>query len=275
MRIDLAMYALTNAGLIVDSTIVAGQKISRSIGEIGLAAAQIVTKLSEAKSLPQEILDAAEAMRVLSADILAKVTVPASFDDRYGELIANTPDAQIFRSHGILPGDALIVSKGRSVSIGHLSTSDRERWFAFGLRTAIRPVLGVKRYSAAALGSAMLVEGSDEFSLTGSMVIDIDFAARSFTGLISVSGMNMTTRTVREFGVFTIASGWLGDNGDLDGQVQNTKGEFLGWIEGALYGPHSDEIGLNFGFVSGIYLPWDAPFSQRANIVGTGIGEQQ
>jgi len=140
-------------------------------------------------------------------------------------------------------------------SFGHwekaqgVGTDRLDRWFAWGIRTnGFQIPTGSGHFDGIVRGTATLFKGGDVYSLSGTSNFDMDFSASSFTGSLNPIGTSLANGSTRDFGTFGIAGGVIDLDAGLNANIVNASNAYLGFFEGALYGPQATELGGSFGF---------------------------
>ena len=124
-----------------------------------------------------------------------------------------------------------------------------DRWFAWGIRTnGFQIPTGSGQFSGILLGTATGMHGDATYDLTGTSNFAVNFGAGTFTGSLDPIGTSKVDGSQRDFGTFNFARGTLDLNATLAADVVNGSNAYLGFFEGALYGPTATEIGGTFGF---------------------------
>lgn len=161
-------------------------------------------------------------------------------------------------------------SYGRWQQYQTASVDARDRWFAFGVRTnAFQIPTGTAHFDGILVGSGATNNGGALYSLTGTSAFDIDFGAATFTGSLHPIGTNLSTLASRDFGSYAITGGLMDLDGGLAGNVVDGSANYLGFFEGALYGPQATEIGGSFGFQSSSSVT-----STTVNLTGAVVGKR-
>jgi len=129
-------------------------------------------------------------------------------------------------------------------------SSDRlDRWFAWGIRTnGFQIPTGSGHFDGIVRGTATLFQGGEIYSLGGTSSFDMNFSAGSFTGSLNPIGTSLANGSMRDFGTFGIANGAIDLDAGLTANIVNASNAYLGFFEGALFGPHATELGGSFGF---------------------------
>jgi hypothetical protein len=123
-----------------------------------------------------------------------------------------------------------------------------DRWFTWGIRTnGFQIPSGTGTYSAQLMGSAATHGGGATYSLTGSSSFTMDFGAGTFTGSLNPIGKNLADGTTRDFGTFNFNRGAIDIDAGLNADIVNGNNAYLGFFEGALYGPTGSEVAGTFG----------------------------
>ncbi len=151
------------------------------------------------------------------------------------------------------------------------STADaRDRWFAWGVRTnAFQIPTGTGHFDGLLVGTGTTTNGGAQYSLTGTSSFDVDFGAATFTGALHPIGTDLSTSAMRDFGAFSVTGGIMDLDGGLAGNVMDGSDNYLGFFEGALYGPQATELGGTFGFRSRSTVN-----STTVNLTGAVVAKQ-
>lgn len=129
------------------------------------------------------------------------------------------------------------------------STDRLDRWFAWGIRTnGFQIPTGTGHFDGIVRGTAVRFNGGEVYSLSGTSSFDMNFSAGSFTGSLNPIGTSLANGSTRDFGTFGIASGVIDLDAGLNANIVNGSNAYLGFFEGALFGPHATELGGSFGF---------------------------
>ena len=123
-----------------------------------------------------------------------------------------------------------------------------DRWFAWGVRTnGFQIPTGSASFTGILKGSGVTMNGGAAYSLSGTSAFDVNFAAATFTGSLHPIGSSLIDGSTRDFGSFTFDRGAMDINGGLTGDIINGSANYLGFFEGALYGPQAQEVAGSFG----------------------------
>ena len=161
-------------------------------------------------------------------------------------------------------------SYGRWQRMQTVSADARDRWFAWGVRTnAFQIPTGTGQFNGVLVGSGVTTNGGALYSLTGTSSFDVDFGAATFTGSLHPIGTNLSTSAVRDFGSYSVTGGLMDLDGGLAGNVVDGSANYLGFFEGALFGPQATEIGGSFGFRSS-----SAVTGTTVNLSGAVLGKR-
>lgn len=125
-----------------------------------------------------------------------------------------------------------------------------DRWFTWGIRTNgfQIPTSGTGTYVGLIRGTATRFNGGATYTLAGTSNLAVNFANSSFTGSLSPVGTSLVDGSTRNFGNFTFARGAMDLDAGLTADIVNGSNAYLGFFEGALYGPTASEIAGSFGF---------------------------
>ncbi|MCW2393982.1 MULTISPECIES: transferrin-binding protein-like solute binding protein [unclassified Sphingobium] len=128
--------------------------------------------------------------------------------------------------------------------------SDRlDRWFAWGIRTnGFQIPTGSGSFTGIIRGTAAQFGGGATYALSGTSNFAVNFGAGTFTGSLNPIGKSNFDGSTRNFGTFTFDRGVMDIDAGLTADVVNGSNAYLGFFEGALYGPTATEIGGTFGF---------------------------
>jgi hypothetical protein len=167
------------------------------------------------------------------------------------------------------------------VSFGHWQqmqngvTDAKDRWFAWGVRTnAFQIPTGTGHYDGVIAGKGATIQGGAAYDLTGTSAFDVNFGAATFTGSLHPIGKDLSTLATRDFGTYSVTGGLMDLDGGLAADIRDGSSNYLGFFEGALYGPHAEEIGGTFGFKSGEFYNWDPNYATAVNLTGTVVGKR-
>jgi hypothetical protein len=167
------------------------------------------------------------------------------------------------------------VSFGRWQQMQNGVTDAKDRWFAWGVRTnAFQIPTGTGHYDGVIAGKGATIQSGAAYDLTGTSAFDINFGTATFTGSLHPIGKDLSTLATRDFGTYSVTGGLMDLDGGLAADVRDGSSNYLGFFEGALYGPHAEEIGGTFGFKSGEFQPWDSGYTTAANLTGTVVGKR-
>ncbi|MBO9670099.1 MAG: hypothetical protein J7485_06255 [Sphingobium sp.] len=166
-------------------------------------------------------------------------------------------------------------SYGRWQQMQNGSTDAKDRWFAWGVRTnAFQIPTGTGHFDGILVGKGATDQGGAAYDLTGTSTFDVNFGAATFTGSLHPIGKDLSTLATRDFGTYSVTGGLMDIDGGLAASVVDGSSNYLGYFEGALYGPTAQEIGGTFGFKSGIYQPWDPGYAGMTNLSGAVVGKR-
>ena len=149
--------------------------------------------------------------------------------------------------------------------------SDRlDRWFTWGIRTnGFQIPTGTGEFAGIIRGTAAQFGGGATYALSGTSNFSVDFGAGSFTGSLNPIGTSNVDGSTRNFGTFNFDRGAMDVDAGLTADVVNGSNAYLGFFEGALYGPEATEIGGTFGFQT---APGDA--SSTYYLSGATVGKR-
>jgi hypothetical protein len=126
-----------------------------------------------------------------------------------------------------------------------------DRWFSWGIRTnGFQIPTGTASYSGIIRGTGTQFGGGALYALSGTSNLAMNFGTSSFTGTLNPVGTSLVDGATRNFGSFSVTAGAIDLDAGLTGNVVNGSNAYLGFFEGALYGPTGSEVGGNFGFQS-------------------------
>lgn len=129
-----------------------------------------------------------------------------------------------------------------------------DRWFAWGIRTnGFQIPTGTATYSGIIRGTGTRFGGGEQYALTGTSSLSMDFGASSFTGSLSPIGTSLANGSTHAFGTYSVTRGAVDLDGGLTADIANGNGNYLGFFEGALFGPTASEVGGSFGFQTDTY----------------------
>jgi len=140
-------------------------------------------------------------------------------------------------------------------SFGHWEkaqgTDRLDRWFAWGIRTnPLQIPAGTARFDGILRGTAVRSHGGAVYSLNGTSRFDMNFSTGNFTGSLNPLGISLVDDSPHNFGSFAIANGKIQSDAGLHADIVNGANAYLGFFEGALFGPHAAELGGSFRFQS-------------------------
>jgi hypothetical protein len=148
-----------------------------------------------------------------------------------------------------------------------------DRWFAWGIRTnGFQIPTGTGQFSGIIRGTAASMNGGPTYSLTGTSSFAVNFGAGTFTGSLNPIGTSDVNGSQRNFGTFAFARGTMDLDAGLKADVVTGGGAYLGFFEGALYGPTASEIGGSFGFQT--HAGGDASAPDAAYLSGVTVGKR-
>jgi hypothetical protein len=149
--------------------------------------------------------------------------------------------------------------------------SDRlDRWFTWGIRTnGFQIPTGTGEFAGIIRGTAAQFGSGATYALSGTSNFSVDFGAGSFTGSLNPIGTSNVDGSTRNFGTFNFDRGAMDVDAGLTADVVNGSNAYLGFFEGALYGPEATEIGGTFGFQT---APGDA--SSTYYLSGATVGKR-
>jgi hypothetical protein len=148
-----------------------------------------------------------------------------------------------------------------------------DRWFTYGIRTnGFQIPSGTGTYVGIIRGTANRFNGGALYSLAGTANFALDFGNSSFTGSISPVGTSLADGSTRNFGSFTFARGAIDLDAGLNADIVNGSNAYLGYFQGALYGPTASEIGGSFGMQTENTDSGSAPGANAAYLTGVIVG---
>ncbi|HEY1125226.1 MAG TPA: transferrin-binding protein-like solute binding protein [Sphingobium sp.] len=154
-------------------------------------------------------------------------------------------------------------------------TDAKDRWFAWGVRTnAFQIPTGTGHYDGILVGKGTTDQGGAAYDLTGTSAFDVNFGAATFTGSLHPIGKDLSTLATRDFGTYSVTGGLMDLDGGLNADIVDGSSNYLGYFEGALYGPNAQEIGGVFGFKSGQFQVWDPGYATAVNLSGAVVGKK-
>jgi hypothetical protein len=155
--------------------------------------------------------------------------------------------------------------------------SDRiDRWFAWGLRTnGFQIPAGTGQFDGIIRGTAARLNGGAVYTLSGTSSFAMDFGAGSFTGSLSPIGTSLADGAQRNFGTFSFARGTIDLDAGLSADIVNGSNAYLGFFEGALFGPDATEVGGSFGFQTENTDSGNPPGANAAYLSGVIVGKRQ
>ncbi len=127
-------------------------------------------------------------------------------------------------------------------------TDAKDRWFAWGVRTnALQIPTGTGHYDGIIAGKATTIQGptgraARSMILPARVRFDVNFGAATFTGSLNPIGKNLSTLATRDFGIYSVTGGLMDKDAGLTADIRDGSSNYLGFFEGALYGPHAEEI---------------------------------
>jgi hypothetical protein len=140
-----------------------------------------------------------------------------------------------------------------------------DRWFTWGVRTNSfqLPRTGSANFAGIIRGTGITANGGPVFTLGGTSSFAFNFASATFTGSLTPTGTNTTSGAVTNFGTYNLGGGTISSAGGLAANVVSSSNGFLGYFDGALYGPQATEIGAVFGF-NNQGAQWDGSYNTGA-----------
>lgn len=141
-----------------------------------------------------------------------------------------------------------------------------DRFFAYGERTStgVAPVTGSARYDGVLFGRAVAFNGimpmdSPQWQVGGTIRLDINFAARTYTGTLNPTLTDLSSNITTPWQAFALGGTYNPSAaGALNGAV------FFGQsLNGRLYGPNAEEAAGDF------YV--NAPFGAFTNVLSVGV----
>jgi hypothetical protein len=153
-------------------------------------------------------------------------------------------------------------------------SSDRlDRWFAWGIRTnGFQIPTGTGTYSGLIRGTGALMNGGATYALSGTSSFSMNFGAQTFTGSLNPIGTSLVNGSQRDFGTFNFASGTIDIDAGLNANIVNGSNAYLGFFEGALYGPKATEVAGSFGMQTQNTDGGTTPSSTAAYLTGVIVG---
>ncbi|MBT2188067.1 transferrin-binding protein-like solute binding protein [Sphingobium nicotianae] len=147
-----------------------------------------------------------------------------------------------------------------------------DRWFAYGLRTnGFQIPTGTGTFSGIIRGTAALMNGGQTYSLSGTSSFAMDFGAGTFTGSLNPIGTSLANGATRDFGTFAFDRGAIDIDAGLSADIVG-GGKYLGFFEGALYGPKATEVGGTFGMQTENTDNGQTPSANAALLNGVIVG---
>lgn len=155
------------------------------------------------------------------------------------------------------------------------STDRIDRWFTWGVRTnGFQIPTGTGQYSGLIRGTAVKFSGGDTYALSGTSNFAMDFGARTFTGSLNPIGTSLANGSQRDFGTFSFASGAIDLDAGLTANIVNSGNSYLGFFEGALYGPTATEVAGTFGMQTEPTNGSSTPSADAAYLSGVIVGKR-
>lgn len=100
----------------------------------------------------------------------------------------------------------------------------------------------------------------------------MDFAGGTFTGSLNPIGTSLSDGATRDFGTFAFARGAIDLDAGLTADIVNNNNAYLGFFEGALYGPRATEVAGSFGMQTENTDSGGAGSSNAAYLSGVIVG---
>jgi len=148
-----------------------------------------------------------------------------------------------------------------------------DRWFAWGVRTnGLQIPTGTGTFEGVILGTATKFGAGPIYALSGAANFAMDFGASSFTGSMNPIGKNMADGSTRDFGTFTFARGAIDLDAGLTADIVNGANGYLGFFEGALYGPNAAEVAGSFGMQTEVTNGTGKPSANASYLSGVIVG---
>lgn len=168
------------------------------------------------------------------------------------------------------------VSFGRWQQFQTATTDTRDRWFAWGVRSnGFQIPTGSGHYDGILLGKGVTANNAGpQYDLTGTSTFDVNFGAATFTGSIHPIGTDLQAHTTRDFGTFAMSGGVMDVDGGLSANFFDGSNQYLGFFEGALYGPRAEEVGGSFSLISGVYPGNWSQYGTAATLTGVVVGKR-
>ncbi|MBB5984876.1 hypothetical protein [Sphingobium lignivorans] len=154
------------------------------------------------------------------------------------------------------------------------SASDRiDRWFTWGIRTnGFQIPSGTGEFAGIIQGTAARFRGGPVYALSGTSNFSMDFAGGTFTGSLNPIGTSLSDGATRDFGTFAFARGAIDLDAGLTADIVNNNNAYLGFFEGALYGPRATEVAGSFGMQTENTDSGGAGSSNAAYLSGVIVG---
>jgi hypothetical protein len=133
---------------------------------------------------------------------------------------------------------------------------------------------GTGHFDGLLVGTAVALRGGASYTLSGTSSFDVNFGSATWTGTLNPIGINSVDSSTRNFGSYTVASGSIDIDGGLFGNVVNGSNAYLGFFEGALFGPTANELGGTFGFQNETFNGSFTPPTTTVYISGATVAKQ-
>ena len=150
-----------------------------------------------------------------------------------------------------------------------------DRWFAWGVRTnGLQIPTGTGTFEGIILGTATRFGAGPIYDLGGTASFAMDFGASSFTGSLHPVGTSMADGSTRDFGSFNFDRGAIDADAGLTADIVNGTNGYLGFFEGALYGPNATEVGGSFGMQTETTNGIGVPSADASYLSGVIVGRR-
>lgn len=155
-------------------------------------------------------------------------------------------------------GNPLIALTYTSFAEFALGGSDfRRDYNVFGFRTEPGdvPATGTASYSALVRGLASRKDdfnnGDMWYALGGSTTLGLDFGAGTWSGMLALTGEDLNSSAIRDFGSFSTSTGQITGNRLSQANILGVANADIGDIFGYLFGPRAAEVGGGFSIDMG------------------------
>lgn len=150
-----------------------------------------------------------------------------------------------------------------------------DRWFAWGVRTnGLQIPTGTGTFDGIILGTGAKFAAGPIYALSGDAHFAMDFGASSFTGSMHPVGTNQADGSTRDFGTFTFDRGAIDLDAGLTADIVNGANTYLGFFEGALYGPNASEVAGSFGMQTEPTSSVGKPSADASYLSGVIVGRR-